>query len=326
MAIGAIKGDVYTDFKGLAELRLNGEANPEETLRAAGRQFEAMFIQMMLKSMRDASAGDSLMGSGGQDMYQDMFDKQISLTLSAKGALGLGEAMARQMQHSQATAKESSKDSSNPVAAMMPPRFSAPAAAIQAMPLPGVVAPTLTAPAGPRAANEGEAGFNTPEEFVAALWPAAQAPARELGVDPRVLIAQAALETGWGRSVLQRGDGQSSHNLFNIKAGGNWDGGRVNVATLEYRDGVAVKERADFRAYDSFSDSFADYVDFIKSQPRYRDALAQAGDSRQFVSELQSAGYATDPRYAEKIGTILRRDVLSSLPPDFRSGSAGSIA
>ena len=316
MSIGVSKGDVYTDFKGLAELRLNGQINPDETLRAAGRQFEAMFIQMMLKSMRDASPGDSLMGSGGQDMYQDMFDKQISLTLSAQGALGLGEAMARQMQQSQAAPQ----DAADPAVRVMPPRSSAPAAAVPVMSLPGVAAS-----AGPRAANEGTTGFNTPEDFVAALWPAAQAPARELGVDPRVLIAQAALETGWGRSVLQRGDGQSSHNLFNIKAGEKWGGGRVNVATLEYRDGVAVKERANFRAYDSFSDSFADYVDFIKSQPRYREALAHAGDPRRFLSELQSAGYATDPRYAEKIGSLLRRDVLSGLPADFRADGAESI-
>lgn len=320
MTIGATKADVYTDFKGLAELRLNGQANPEETLRTAGRQFEAMFIQMMLKSMRDASPGDSLMGSGGQDMYQDMFDKQMSLTLSAKGALGLGEAMVRQMQQAQAAPK----NTPDAAAAAMPLRPSAPAG--EALPPPTRAVPAA-APAGPRAAasHESQSGFKTPEEFVAALWPAAQASAQELGVDPRVLIAQAALETGWGRSVLQQGDGRSSHNLFNIKAGESWEGGRVNVATLEYRDGVAMKERANFRVYDSFNDSFADYVEFIKSQPRYRDALANAGDPRQFVNELQRAGYATDPRYAEKIDAILRRDLLSGLPA-FRAGGAESIA
>lgn len=321
MTIGATKADVYTDFKGLAELRLNGQANPEETLRTAGRQFEAMFIQMMLKSMRDASPGDSLMGSGGQDMYQDMFDKQMSLTLSAKSALGLGEVMVRQMQQAQAAPK----NVSDAAAAEMPLRPSAPAGEALPPRIPAV--PAAAAPAGPRAANqhESQSGFKTPEAFVAALWPAAQASAHELGVDPRVLIAQAALETGWGRSVLQQGDGRSSHNLFNIKAGESWEGGRVNVATLEYRDGVAMKERANFRVYDSFNDSFADYVEFIKSQPRYRDALANAGDPRQFVNELQRAGYATDPRYAEKIDAILRRDLLSGLPA-FRAGGAESIA
>lgn len=321
MTIGATKADVYTDFKGLAELRLNGQANPEETLRTAGRQFEAMFIQMMLKSMRDASPGDSLMGSGGQDMYQDMFDKQMSLTLSAKGALGLGEAMVRQMQQAQPVPK----NIPDAAAAAMPLRPSAPAG--EALPPPTRAVPAAAAPTGPRAAAQhaSQSGFKTPEAFVAALWPAAQASAHELGVDPRVLIAQAALETGWGRSVLQQGDGRSSHNLFNIKAGESWEGGRVNVATLEYRDGVAMKERANFRVYDSFNDSFADYVELIKSQPRYRDALANAGDPRQFVNELQRAGYATDPRYAEKIDAILRRDLLSGLPA-FRPGGAESIA
>src|SRR3569623_1362901 len=221
MSIDSTKTDVYTDFAGLAQLRLNGQSNPDETLRAAGRQFESLFIQMMLKSMRDAA---------------------------------------------------------------------------------------------PR------------EECVAAMWPAAQASARELGVDPRVLIAQAALETGWGRAVMQHGDGRSSHNLFGIKAGNNWSGASVNVATLEYRDGLAAKERANFRSYDSYEQSFADYVDFIKSQPRYREALAHGGDARRYLSELQSAGYATDPRYADKIGSILQGEVLSGRSSDLTGSGGGPIA
>src|SRR3569832_1733952 len=174
--------------------------------------------------------------------------------------------------------------------------------------------------------DEERPGIATREEFVAAMWPAAQASARELGVDPRVLIAQAALETGWGRAVMQHGDGRSSHNLFGIKADNNWSGASVNVATLEYRDGLAAKERANFRSYDSYEQSFADYVDFIKSQPRYREALAHGGDARRYLSELQSAGYATDPRYADKIGSILQGEVLSGRSSDLTGSGGGPIA
>lgn len=314
MSINATKPEVYTDFKGLTELRLNAQSNPEQTLRAAGRQFEALFIQMMLQSMRDASPGDPLLGDGGgQAMYRDMFDKQISLALSEKGSLGLAEAVMRQLRQGlPATPSEPM-----PLVQPLIPATSdgRPDASSQVTP--------PVAPANPDASrNNSPQAFNTPDEFVTAMWPAAQAAARDLGLDPRVLIAQAALETGWGRSVMQHGDGRSSHNLFGIKAAGNWEGLSVRVPTVEYRDGVAVKERADFRAYDSFKQSFADYVDFLKSQPRYREALAHGGDARRFLGELQSAGYATDPRYADKIGAILQGEVLSGRTGD-SIGSGG---
>lgn len=321
MTIGATKGDVYTDFKGLAELRLNGAANREETLHAVGRQFEALFIQMMLKSMRDAAPGDPLLGSGGEDMYREMFDKQISLSLAAKGSLGLAEAMVRQLQQQAAAPPPAA-----PAREMaLPPRRSS---AIDGVTPSPAAASAIDAPARPAAerAAVARASFATPAEFVATLRPAAEAAARELGVDPRVLIAQAALETGWGRSVIQHGDGQSSHNLFNIKADGRWQGPSVNVATLEYRDGVAQKERAAFRAYGSFGESFADYVDFIKSQPRYREALAQAGDPARYLAALQDAGYATDPRYAAKIGAILERELPGGAPAGSTAAAGGPIA
>lgn len=318
MSINATKPDVYTDFKGLAELRLNAESKPEETLRAAGRHFEALFIQMMLKSMRDASPGESLMGGGGQEMYRDMFDKQISLTLSEKGSLGLADAMMRQLRQSLPTTAAPSENGETAPMSMLSTPASAGTTSASSPHVPPA-APVLSAGVEPQA-------FNTPHEFVTAMWPAAQAAARDLGVDPRVLIAQAALETGWGRSVMQRGDGSSSHNLFGIKTGNHWDGRSVNVATLEYRDGVAMKERANFRAYDSYADSFADYVDFLKSQPRYRDALNQAADPQRFLSALQNAGYATDPRYADKIGSILRGDVLSGRSTDLTGSTGGPIA
>ena len=146
----------------------------------------------------------------------------------------------------------------------------------------------------------------SPEAFVRVLWPHAQQAARELNVDPEILIAQSALETGWGRSVIDGGGLDSSYNLFGIKAGSGWDGGRASASTLEFEEqsGVMTRQRASFRTYESWRHSFNDYVQFLKTQPRYRDALDHGGDSVRFVEGLQQAGYATDPRYADKIVRI----------------------
>jgi flagellar protein FlgJ len=149
--------------------------------------------------------------------------------------------------------------------------------------------------------------FNTPRDFVRQLWPHAQQAADELGVDPGILIAQAALETGWGKAVSRDAQGKSSHNLFNIKADSRWDGPAVTVNTLEYKDGMAKREVARFRAYDSYAESFNDYVDFLKSNNRYQNALGSA-NTNEFVKELHAAGYATDPRYADKVLDIFGRD------------------
>jgi flagellar protein FlgJ len=154
--------------------------------------------------------------------------------------------------------------------------------------------------------------LNTPQEFAQHLWPLAKAAAKKLGVAPEVILAQAALETGWGKKITQSTSGESSHNLFNIKADGRWQGGKVSVPTLEYRDGVAVRESAQFRAYDSYEESFADFVSFIKSSPRYQSALAVADDPRSFTRELSAAGYATDPEYSRKIMNIADGEPLKN--------------
>ena len=130
------------------------------------------------------------------------------------------------------------------------------------------------------------------------------------GSDPKALLAQAALETGWGKAVIRKPDGSSSFNLFNIKADHRWQGGQVGKLTLEYRDGVAVKEQASFRAYDSYAHSFEDYTDFLQRQPRYREALEAGIDSSAFVERLQKAGYATDPEYAGKIKRIVNSELM----------------
>ncbi|MGE7991311.1 flagellar assembly peptidoglycan hydrolase FlgJ [Pseudomonas sp. NPDC089554] len=149
--------------------------------------------------------------------------------------------------------------------------------------------------------------FSDSDAFVATMLPMAEQAAKRIGVDPRYLVAQAALETGWGKSVMRNADGSSSHNLFGIKASSNWQGGQARAITSEFRDGQFVKETAAFRSYDSYQDSFHDLVNLLQGNARYQDALKAADNPEQFVRELQKAGYATDPSYASKISQIAKQ-------------------
>ncbi|WP_273807683.1 MULTISPECIES: flagellar assembly peptidoglycan hydrolase FlgJ [unclassified Pseudomonas] len=153
----------------------------------------------------------------------------------------------------------------------------------------------------------GKSVFRSRQEFVDAMLPMAQEAAKKIGVDAHYLVAQAALETGWGKSIIRERDGSTSNNLFGIKAHSSWDGDVATTLTTEYRNGKASKEAADFRSYDSFKQSFDDYVSFLQSNDRYGKALAKGGDSSQFMHELQRAGYASDPQYARKVTQIARQ-------------------
>ncbi|EZI29167.1 flagellar assembly peptidoglycan hydrolase FlgJ [Pseudomonas extremaustralis] len=148
--------------------------------------------------------------------------------------------------------------------------------------------------------------FSSQDEFVATMLPMAKAAAARIGVDPKYLVAQAALETGWGKSVMRAEDGSSSHNLFGIKAGQSWQGGQARAITSEFRDGAMVKETAQFRSYNSYQDSFHDLVTLLQSNDRYKEVVKSADNPEQFVRELQKAGYATDPDYASKISQIAK--------------------
>ncbi len=305
--------DVYTDLNGLSQLRLQAQSDPDAGLKAVARQFEALFMQMVLKSMREASFGDPFFDNSQSELYQDMFDKQLTLNMSGGKGIGLAEMLTRQLRSrfgDQLQAPE------NPFSALgqSPQAVSRPDSVPRPEPrrLSPLVERAAALKAAASAAGDEPAVFDSPRDFIRHMRPLAEEAARELGVEPGVLLAQAALETGWGRHISRRADGRSSHNLFNIKAGGDWDGARVSIGTLEYRDGLARRERAAFRAYDSYAESFHDYVDFLRSRPRYRAALEQAGDAEGYVRELHGAGYATDPAYADKILDILQRPMLQA--------------
>ena len=309
--------DVYTDFQGLSALRAGARDNSEESLREIAGQFEAIFIQMMLKSMRDANLGEGLMDSDHVKTYQSMFDQQIALDLSKRNSLGLADMMVQQLSRTQEGSTEIPTDG---VVANGPVQHALLQETLRRAPETASI-DSASRNAPEKTASQNDWRPDSPEAFVKALWPHAQRAADELGTRPELLVSQAALETGWGRHMIRGTDGSNSFNLFGIKADSGWQGERAVTETVEFRDGLMRKERAAFRAYDSLADSVSDYVEFLKSNPRYQEALSSAEDAPAFAQALFEAGYATDPDYAGKINRImdsqrLRDAVGNAVPQD----------
>jgi peptidoglycan hydrolase FlgJ len=257
----------YTDINGLAALKR--DPNSAQSINAVAQQVEALFLQMMLKSMRDASAAVET-DSNEMGMYQDMFDKQVALSISQHADLGIGRLLKRQL---------SGKPES--------------------------LAPK--SPALPMA---------TPADFVKRMLPPIRRAAGALGIDPKVMLAQAALETGWGQRMPRTADGSSSHNMFGIKAGEEWTGARAVADSMEVANGVATPRRTAFRAYGSIEDSVADFANLLQHSPRYRDAVAAGGDAQAYIAGIGKSGYATDPEYANKLNRILNSDTLQAALPN----------
>jgi flagellar protein FlgJ len=298
------------DVQGLAGLkRAAHDGQPSaETLKQVASQFESLFMQMMLKSMREASFGDDLFGSEQSNFYRDMYDQQLSMTLAKKQGMGLADVLVRQLGGDRlmtAVTGENAKDSG----ALTLERLHA-------------LAPTKNSTNN--ATNN--PGTANPASFVRALWPQAERAANDLGVAPEAIVTVAALETGWGSAVMQRPDGRSANNLFGIKADDQWQGERVTASTHEFENGNAVTRRETFRAYDSVADSVNDFARFLKDNPRYREALASGADAQAFVASLGRNGYATDPTYAHKLASILAGDTLRTALSDVsgRTSVAGA--
>ncbi|MDF2181825.1 flagellar assembly peptidoglycan hydrolase FlgJ [Neptuniibacter sp. CAU 1671] len=319
---------LYTDLAELQKLKSKALTDKQEGLRLAAEQFEQLFMNMLLRSMREANAAfgeGNFMNSSQTEFYQGMFDNQLALEISsAKGkGIGLADVLVRQLSQapqSPEKAKSSGEMELNLESRQLNTamdRAAAMAAEIllqqgQKTERPPGVKPDvdLVATTVMPAESSKPQRFDSPEAFVETLMPMAQEVAAELGVDPRLLLAQSALETGWGRFIIG-GENQSSFNLFNIKAGRSWQGDTAQVSTLEYRDGVPVREQAQFRRYAGYEESFRDYVQFLKNSPRYQLALESAADPYAYIERLQEAGYATDPAYAEKVKSIFEGEVLA---------------
>lgn len=359
----------YLDFSGFQKLKRDSRAGEQEALKSTAKQLESVFLNMMLKSMRSANAvfaeGNYLNSRDGE-MYQDMYDHQLSLNMANGHGIGLATMIVNQMSRLQqgktgtGAADKSELDNAGVAQQDREGGFELARYQQQTMPAQqprtlreadllreieqakfaaGIPAPELALftpqpqqddiipalepvqePAlylDPPAQRE---SWSTPEEFVAAILPHAQRAGRELNVDPQAIVAQAVLETGWGQRQIKDDKGNNSFNLFGIKAGSAWDGEVARKRTLEYRNGIAAPEYASFRSYSSLSHAFDDYVKFLKERTRYDGVYEQAKDAKQWGFALQKAGYATDPKYGNKIASILESDILqSTFNPGYKS-------
>jgi flagellar protein FlgJ len=292
----------YADFDGLSKLKNEAKAKTPDAIKEVAKQFESVFVGMMLKSMRQAKLADGVFDSSQSDFYRDMYDKEISVHLAGKRGIGLADLIERQLSPDQSVSVVKGQGIAD----------------YERQHLMGKVAKNSHAATAvePMSKNINKHSIDSATDFVKQLRPYAEQAAKKLGVDANVLLAQSALETGWGKSVIKAGDGSSSFNLFNIKADKSWQGQQQKVSTLEFKDGIAKKEMAGFRSYNSYQESFDDYVNFIKTNPRYKTAIKMAEKAEQYVHELQQAGYATDPHYADKVMKIYNSKAVSGHAAD----------
>ena len=272
-----------TDFEQFTALRAGANQRDPAVLEEVAGQFEALFIETLMKNMRSASLGDPIFGKSDQhEMYQEMLDKQFALEMAGGKGIGLKDLLIRQL------GGRPSDDVSG--------------VAIEPM----VRNDEAEVPV-----------WSKPADFVRDIWPHAEKAAMRLNVAPEGLVAQAALETGWGKHVMRQADGTPSNNLFGIKASTSWSGPTAVKPTLEYRGGVARHEMARFRAYPDIGAMFQDYVDVVGGQYRFEEVRNSGSDVAAFAEALQRSGYATDPDYATKINGVLTgqtmQDALSTL-------------
>ncbi|WP_373937617.1 flagellar assembly peptidoglycan hydrolase FlgJ [Vibrio kanaloae] len=275
----------------LRQQAVNGEEGSEkEALTAAAKQFESIFTSMLFKSMRDANSSfkSDMLNSQNEQFYRQMQDDQMASELSASGSLGLADMIVAQLSAGQASdAAEDKVRSEGFDTSLQRPQYS------------GRSEDRISEVQSASAVKQ-PVSFDSPESFVTSMKPYAEKAASALGVDSSLLLAQAALETGWGSKMIKNSLG-NSNNLFNIKADRSWKGDKVATQTLEFHGKTAVKESASFRSYSNFEDSFNDYVKFLNENPRYETALKHQGNSENFIKGIHQAGYATDPNYADKV-------------------------
>jgi peptidoglycan hydrolase FlgJ len=302
-----------SDSRGVDALRASAARDPKAAIREAAKQFEALFMQQLMKSMRQASLGSGMLDNSGSQLGTEMLDTQFSAKMAGLPG-GLSDVIARHLERQLG-------------AAMAPADASADGPADGAADRPALDSDSRGPAAGPAAATLGgsrpahgatpRTGELSPNQagFVQQHASAARAAQASSGIPAGFMVAQAAHETGWGRGEIRNADGSASHNLFGIKAGAHWKGAVAEVTTTEVIDGEARKVKAKFRAYGSYAESFNDYARLISESPRYAQALAQARTAsagaaagsapdvtaQKFALELQRAGYATDPLYAQKL-------------------------
>ncbi|HZZ10493.1 MAG TPA: flagellar assembly peptidoglycan hydrolase FlgJ [Paraburkholderia sp.] len=309
------------DVQGFAKLSAQAKASPEAGMKMAAQQFDAVFTQMMLKSMRDATPQDGPFDSHDSATFTSMMDQQMSQQLSQKG-IGVADAMLKQMMRNQGLQTGSSTGAAGGLAGManalgggsggdegQTAALNALAKAYGNAQANGQLAmgKGYSANSALTPALKGDGTSPKVDAFVDKLAAPAQAASAATGIPARFIIGQAALESGWGKSEIKKADGSTSHNVFGIKATGDWTGKTVSTVTTEYINGKPQRVVEKFRAYDSYQEAMTDYASMLKGNPRYAQVINSSHDVNGFANGMQRAGYATDPHYAKKLMSIMQK-------------------
>ena len=279
-----ISAKLALDTQSLEQLRAQAKQSPDQALKAAAQQFESVFLNMMLKSMREATPQDGMFDNEQTRMFTGMLDQQLAQNMASRG-VGLADIMVQQLSRNMA----STTVPGTPATVRSPD-----VAALREM------------SALPTAYSE-----NVQQDFVNRMLPHATQASRVSGVPTQLMMGQAALESGWGRREIRMADGSNSYNLFGIKAGAGWSGKVAEVMTTEYKNGIANKQVEKFRAYSSYAEAFQDYAGLLSGNPRYAAVLQQGGDIVGMAQAVQKAGYATDPKYADKLVRVMSQMALN---------------
>jgi len=306
------------DLRDMGGLKQSARAGSPEALKTASTQFEAMFVNMMLKSMREATPQDGMMDSQQSKTFQTMLDQQTSQNIAKKG-IGLADMLVRQLtKQGDAQALAIGGEAGDKASGANGGSFAGAASLMDAKLQRAIAAAggnaaasATSATSATDAAASTNKGSQAPHvrSFQEKLTSHAEEASKATGIPAKFMLGQAALESGWGRREIKGRDGTNSHNLFGIKANADWKGKTVEATTTEYVNGKAQTRVERFRAYDSYADSFKDYAKLITDNPRYEKVLASAGDAASFAQGLQKAGYATDPNYATKLTSIIKRSL-----------------
>lgn len=306
------------DLQSLSALKKGVKDSDPKALKAAAQQFEALFLQMVLKSMRDATPHEGMFDSEQTRLYESLLDQQLAQVMAAKGGTGLAAVIERQLARSAGAPDALLGEPTGPLPLMpeakphslvpgrdpglpLAPTGKSGGFLLDGVPHSGAV------PATPTSIIQGAAEAAPPpgaREFVARVWPHAMEVSRATGIPAHFMVAQAALETGWGKSEPRLADGRPSYNLFGLKSGRSWPGAVAEAQTSEFVDGAMQRQTERFRAYGSYAEAFRDYADLLLSSKRYAGVVGTQ-DAAAFARGLQQAGYATDPMYAAKLERII---------------------
>lgn len=309
-----ITDKVAFDSKSLDGLKQASKDNSPEALKAAAKQFESLFMNMMLKSMRQAGGNDSLFDNEQSRMYTSMLDQQLSQNMANKG-IGLADAMVRQLSNnavnqvlqsdSNIGANTGANSGANVGSDISNPFSSNWGSKAIARGIDSYLNNANINNVAPTRASTSH--LSHVRDFEDKLSAQAEIASKETGIPAKFMLGQAALESGWGRREIKSADGTPSHNIFGMKATSSWKGRTVEAVTTEYVHGVPYRKVEKFKAYDSYADAFKDYAKLITKNPRYENVIANATDAASFAQGLQKAGYATDPQYADKLTKIIKQ-------------------